>query len=107
MKSAIVIPAFNEATRIGATLDSLAWQYGGGEDDVIVVVDNASTDETQGVARAYEPRLRERFDLHVIEETEPGTGAACDTGFRYAIEELGAEVISRVDADTYRGTRVA
>lgn len=48
-KAAVVIPAFNEASRIGATVQSTASLKGV---DLIVVVDDGSTDGTTSVARA-------------------------------------------------------
>lgn len=91
----IVIPAYNEAAWIGSTIDALALQ-----DDVsptVLVVDNASTDDTAAEAKAAALR-HPRLDVRVIREDEKGTGAACDTGFRHAIEH-GAKFILRTDAD--------
>lgn len=91
----IVIPAYNESAWIGATIDALALQES--VSPTVLVVDNASTDDTAGAVAAAGQRHPE-LDLRVIRENEKGTGAACDTGFRYAIEH-GATYILRTDAD--------
>lgn len=91
----IVVPAYNESAWIGSTIEALAGQEG--VSPTVLVVDNASTDDTGATARAAGLRHPE-LDLRVIREDEKGTGAACDTGFRYAIEH-GASFILRTDAD--------
>jgi glycosyltransferase involved in cell wall biosynthesis len=90
----VVIPAYNEEGYISSTLDALAVQTVPPE--AIVVVDNNSTDDTGGVVLS---RQRDFKNLHLIFEGQKGTGIACNTGFRYAIDELGAQTISRTDAD--------
>ncbi len=93
---AVVIPAYNEQSRIAGSLLSLEVQ------DValdVIVVDNNSTDETASVALDVSKNFR-NTTLHLLTEEVQGTGAAADTGFRYAMEELGAEHIARIDSDT-------
>jgi glycosyltransferase involved in cell wall biosynthesis len=85
----VVIPAYNEEKAIGATLAALKAQRD--NDFTVVVVDNASTDGTAGIARAF-------AGAHVIREERKGTGAAADTGMRYAIDH-GATHLARTDAD--------
>lgn len=71
----VVIPAFNEARRLGPTLDRVATALAG-RDHEIVVVDDGSSDGTVGLARAHgAPYLR------VIElGTNRGKGAAIRRG---------------------------
>jgi glycosyltransferase involved in cell wall biosynthesis len=88
----VVVPAFNEAGSIGATLDALAAQTD--LDFTLVVVDNGSTDGTAGVVR----RFAAPFPVTVLAESRRGPGAAADTGFRYAIAR-GAVLLARTDAD--------
>jgi GT2 family glycosyltransferase len=89
---AVIVPAFDEATSIPATLAALAAQTDLGF--TLVVVDNGSTDGTGDVVRAF----RAPFGVHVIGEPEPGAGTAADTGFRWAIA-AGATLLLRTDAD--------
>src|SRR5690606_31091349 len=63
----------------------------------VVVVDNASTDGTGGLVRAYAAR----WDLRrwrVVDEPQKGTGAAADTGIR-AASGAGATHVARTGAD--------
>ncbi len=72
---AVVVPAYNEADRIAAVVSSLPSFV-----DVVVVVDDASTDETSRIARAT------RSDAVVVAHRENrGVGAAIATGYREAI----------------------
>ncbi|MCV6966518.1 glycosyltransferase [Mycobacterium intermedium] len=91
----IVVPAYNESAWIGSTIDALALQKD--VSPTVLVVDNASTDDTAAEVKAAGLRHPE-LDVRVIREEEKGTGAACDTGFRHAIKH-GATFILRTDAD--------
>lgn len=89
---AVVVPAYNEGASIGAALAALAAQSD--TDFTLVVVDNASTDDTVAVVRGFAAP----FPVEVVREEERGAGTAADTGFRYAIEH-GAVLLARTDAD--------
>lgn len=91
----VVIPAYNEEKWIEGPLRSLAAQRY--RDFTVLVVDNASTDATADVVRAFAAAHPE-LDVRVIGEPRKGTGAACDTGMRHAIG-LGATHLARTDAD--------
>lgn len=86
MKIFVVIPAFNEASVIRKVLQDL--QPLGYR---IVVVDDASDDQTATIAREYTPDVLE----HMINR---GQGAALKTGIQFALEQ-GADVIVTYDAD--------
>jgi len=90
----VVVPAYNEATRIGGTLDALADQRD--LDFTLLVVDNASTDATADAVRDFAARAP--MPVQLIHEPEKGVGAAVDTGFRHAIAH-GALLLARTDAD--------
>ena len=92
---AVVIPMLNEAAGVTATLRVLARQHDA--DFAVVIVDNGSSDGSPDVVRTF----IERHGLttwRVITETQKGTGAAADTGFRAAID-AGATMVARTDAD--------
>ncbi|MCA2206305.1 glycosyltransferase family 2 protein [Nocardia rosealba] len=91
----VVIPAFDEERGIEATLEALAAQRD--TDFTVVVVDNNSTDRTVEVVRKYAAANPVPV-IEVIDEAQKGTGAAADTGMRYAIAQ-GAELLARTDAD--------
>jgi len=98
--AAVVIPARNESNLIEGVLKGLAGQSS--IDTLVgsvVVVNNGSADETRKIVEGYGGTLGS-LTLHIIDEEDIGIGSASDTGFRFAIDELGAEVIARLDADT-------
>ncbi len=86
MKIFCVIPAFNVSRELPAVLrevDSFV--------DEIVVVDDASTDETAVIAQ--------EFALHFIHHPlNRGQGAALKTGTEYALDQ-GADIIIHFDGD--------
>jgi uncharacterized BrkB/YihY/UPF0761 family membrane protein len=90
----VVVPAYQEAAGIGATLAALAAQ-----DDTafeLVVADNASTDATVAVVEAFAATAP--FPVHVVLEAERGVGCAVDAAVRFAIAH-GADLVARTDAD--------
>lgn len=95
IKLTVVLPAYNEGTGVKATLEGLVAQ-----DDTdfnVVFVDNNSTDDTVEVIN----RFIEQNGIDnwiVICEKQKGTGAAADTGMRFAAAN-GATHIARTDTD--------
>jgi len=83
-----IVPAWNEADIIGEVVDEIASAVPGIE---VVVVDDASTDDTAAAARAQGAVVLE-LPFNV------GIGGAVQTGFRYARDE-GYEVAVRLDGD--------
>jgi glycosyltransferase involved in cell wall biosynthesis len=93
---AIVVPAYNEQG-ITDTLDALYHQYH--RSGVMhYIVNNASTDDMVERITSF-VREHDDFPLTVVDEPQKGTGSACDTGFRRAIDD-GYPVIARTDADS-------
>lgn len=72
MRVLVIIPAFNEARSIGLVVGDLPERLA----EEIVVVNNASTDETEANARAA--------GATVVRQGERGYGAACLAGIEYA-----------------------
>ena len=83
-----VVPAFNESEAIGRVLDEIR-RVAPGLD--VVVVDDASTDDTAAVARAHGVTVLE-LPFNV------GIGGAVQTGFRYALAEGYGRAV-RLDGD--------
>ncbi|GAA5209391.1 glycosyltransferase family 2 protein [Microbacterium kyungheense] len=85
---AVVIPCRNDAEYLQACLAALAAQTHPA--DLVVVVDNASTDASAEVAR--------RFGAVVVAEPAIGIWPAAARGYDEALE--GADIIARLDADS-------
>jgi glycosyltransferase involved in cell wall biosynthesis len=86
LKTAIIIPARNEE----APLPGVIAEIPPGVAEVVIVVDNGSTDHTAEVAR--------QAGAIVVREPEAGYGRACATGVRAAGEQE-AEALVFLDAD--------
>jgi glycosyltransferase involved in cell wall biosynthesis len=87
MKTAAVIPAYNEGSRIREALLAIRPHA-----DLLVVVDDGSTDDTYEAARALQDVVALR---HAVNR---GQGAALKTGTDAALA-LGADAIVHIDAD--------
>ncbi len=81
-----IVPAYNEATRIKSVIDRLAKYV-----DIIVVIDDGSTDNTAEVAIHNKTVVLK----HLV---NLGQGAAIQTGFEYA-KTINPEVVITFDAD--------
>ena len=87
MKLSVVIPAYNRAALLPATLSSLLLQERVA--DEILVVDDGSTDNTAQVAEDFGPPIR------VIRQSNKGPGAARNRG----LSEAQGEFIHFFDSD--------
>ena len=87
MRVAVVIPAFNEARAIGRVIGDLP----PGVVDEVVVVNNASTDETEANARAA--------GATVVREGRRGYGQACLAGLAYLRATSPPDVVVFLDGD--------
>jgi glycosyltransferase involved in cell wall biosynthesis len=88
-KVAVVVPAHNEADFVGGVVRSIPEYV-----DVIVVVDDASTDGTSAVVTGLsDPRV-----TLVRLERNAGVGGATVTGYRKALD-LGGDVVVKMDGD--------
>lgn len=87
---AVIIPAHNEASRVGQCLNSIreALEYADVTDAQVIVVDDHSTDETSDVARAHGA-------MTIRQSRRLGQMAACSLG----VVNSSAPLIFFVDAD--------
>jgi dolichyl-phosphate beta-glucosyltransferase len=75
----IVIPAYNEATRIGNTLESIARYFAeNSRPTEVIVVDDGSRDGTAGIARRYAPKIKNLAVL--INDKNSGKGFSVRRG---------------------------
>lgn len=94
MKTICVIPAFNEAAHISSVIAKVRPLV-----DVLIVVDDASRDETASLARSAGAQVLR----HIINR---GQGAALRTGTQAALNQ-GADIIIHFDADDqFRATEI-
>jgi len=89
---AVVIPACNEADKIGATIRSVPAFV-----DHVIVVDDGSRDATAEIARGESCAESVRVQV-IVHERNRGVGAAITTGYARALE-LDAEAIAVMAGD--------
>lgn len=92
VRSAVLIPAHNEALGIARTLQLLQPEIGP-DDRILVVADNCN-DATASISRQHCVEVLERFH-----DTNRGKGFALDAGVRYLEENSPPEVVVILDAD--------
>ena len=89
MKISIVVPAYNEAKCLPATLEKIVAALAIGDyDSELIVVDNQSTDETAAIAKS--------FGAQVFTETVHNIARVRNTGAKNS----AGDVLIFVDADT-------
>jgi glycosyltransferase involved in cell wall biosynthesis len=89
MKTTVVIPVFNEEQSIGRVLDEIPAD----SVDLVIVVDNGSTDRTAEVAA--------RHGATVVRENRRGYGAACLKGISLTGDDTDVIVILDGDHSDY------
>jgi len=90
---AVVVPAYNEEKLIGRVLETMPDFV-----DLIIVVDDASTDQTLDIAASYRGLLGDRLVLLYHEENQ-GVGAAIVTGYQQALaREIDVTAVMAGDA---------
>ena len=62
----------------------------------LLVADNKSTD---GMTEIIEEEMKERKNLHIVQQTGKGLGNAYISGFKYAVDKLEADAVMEMDAD--------
>ncbi len=90
MRISFVIPAYNEEHLITSCINAVKRELARGDYDAeIIVVDNASTDRTNAIARA-------QAGVYVVEEPRKGLTFARQAGYAASTGDL----IANIDADT-------
>ena len=84
----VIVPAYNEEKFIGSCLTNLINQDFNKKHYEIIVIDNASTDDTAEIAK--------KFKVNLIYEAKKGVNFAVIKGFL----EARGEIIALTDADT-------
>ena len=86
MYLSVIIPAYNEAKRIGSTLQTVcSWLATQSYDWEVVVVDNRSTDATADVVRGV---MQQFHAIRLIQEKRPGKGYAVTAGMLFGTGEI-------------------
>lgn len=105
MYLSLVIPAYNEADRIGATLAEANRYFARQDYDAeIIVVDDGSADDTAGIVCGYQQESRTPIHLESLPENR-GKGYAVKTGmlkcaagrFRFFSDADGSTPIEEMD----------
>jgi dolichol-phosphate mannosyltransferase len=97
MKIVLIIPTFNESGNIGRLVDELQVVFRSIRHEMqILVVDDNSPDGTMDIVRARQSRAT---NVHALEGTKRGLGAAYIRGMRHALDVLHAEAVFEMDAD--------
>src|SRR5215471_8917260 len=90
---AVVVPAYNEEKLIGRVLETIPDFV-----DLIIVVDDASTDQTLDIAASYRGLLGDRLVLLYHKENQ-GVGGAIVTGYQQALaREIDVTAVMAGDA---------
>jgi dolichol-phosphate mannosyltransferase len=100
MKTAIVIPTYNERENIGILIPRVMEvfkQNGYSKEGQIVVVDDGSPDGTPEVVKGLMKRYK---NVRLLERRmKSGLGSAYIAGFVYALDKLNADIIFEMDGD--------
>lgn len=95
MKLSVLIPAYNEEQWIACVIDKvLAQKISGISDIEIIVVDDASADQTAAIVRSFAQRYQGKIVL-ICHEKNMGKGAAVSS----AVEKMTGDICLVQDAD--------
>src|SRR5438445_6034765 len=84
-KISIVIPTFNRASMLADTIDRSESQTVSAEAYEVIVVDNASTDDTRAVLDA---KSRKYSNLKFLFQPKPGAASTRNAGIRQATGDI-------------------
>jgi dolichol-phosphate mannosyltransferase len=97
-RAVVVIPTYNESKNIESLLTQVVlvsqkiknWNMS------LLVVDSKSPDKTADIVRTFQKKNK---NTYLIETEKEGLGKAYLHGFKYALNELQADVVFEMDAD--------
>lgn len=101
MKISVVVRARNEEKTIQSCLDSILHQRGVSMGDLeLIVVDNASTDNTRTIIEQFAMRHADTIRTRTIDEPVISPGKALDTAFRAANHDWVASLDGDSEAES-------
>jgi dolichol-phosphate mannosyltransferase len=96
-KVVIVLPTYNERENITLLIPRIRWACSELPYEVcVLVVDDNSPDGTSNAVRELQEKCE---NIYLINGEKQGLGVAYKRGIRYAITQLGADVVMEMDSD--------
>ncbi|MBA3723667.1 MAG: glycosyltransferase [Candidatus Levybacteria bacterium] len=94
----IVVPTYNESENIGKIIEAIQTQsiYLKNAILSILVVDDFSPDGTAQIVQTYVKKYK---NVHLLKGRKAGLGNAYIRGFKYAMRQMGADIVFEMDAD--------
>jgi len=97
MRVVLIIPTFNERGNIGRLIEELQVVFRSLRHEMLIlVVDDNSPDGTGDLVREHRQRSP---NVHILEGSKRGLGAAYVRGMHHALDTLHAEAVFEMDAD--------
>ena len=102
-KICFVLPTYNEEENIGNIIQQILKEEKSQSKHtfIILVVDDNSTDETQTIVQRY---ISLNSKVHLVTGQKKGLGDAYKRGFKYALNDLKADLIFQMDSDGQHDT---
>ena len=102
-KICFVLPTYNEEDNIGNIIQQILKEEKSQSKHTftILVVDDNSTDETQTIVQNY---ISSNSKVHLVTGQKKGLGDAYKRGFKYALNDLKADLIFQMDSDGQHDT---
>ena len=102
-KICFVLPTYNEEENIGNIIQQILKEEKSLSKHTftILVVDDNSTDETQTIVQRY---ISSNSKVHLVTGQKKGLGDAYKRGFKYALNDLKADLIFQMDSDGQHDT---
>lgn len=103
LKICFVLPTYNEEENIGNIIQQILKEEKSQSKHtfIILVVDDNSADETQTIVQRY---ISLNSKVHLVTGQKKGLGDAYKRGFKYALNDLKADLIFQMDSDGQHDT---